>query len=173
MLCEGLPGELYAHSADDINFVRLRGKRVSVLGAAASAFDAAAVALESGAAEVHLLARRPALAALPVARVRGYPGAYDNYLELPDAVRWQQALPFRRAGSTTPADAIARRQLSELSLASRRPVVGCTGSRWQHSRDRRRGRVPLRLRNCRDRIFRRSVRLPGVGLLRVAHPAMA
>jgi FAD-dependent urate hydroxylase len=108
VLREGLPGEFYAHSADDIDFVRLRGKRVAVLGAAASAFDAAAVALESGAAEVQLFARRPALAALPVARVRGYPGAYDNYLELPDAVRWQQALRFRRAGSTAPADAIAR-----------------------------------------------------------------
>jgi FAD-dependent urate hydroxylase len=38
----------------------------------------------------------------------GYPGAYDNYPALPDRVRWQQALRFRRAGSTAPADAIER-----------------------------------------------------------------
>jgi FAD-dependent urate hydroxylase len=43
-----------------------------------------------------------------VGRVRGYPGAYDNFPELPDAVRWHQALRFRRAGSTPPADAIER-----------------------------------------------------------------
>ena len=67
-----------------------------------------AVALEAGAGSVDLFARRPALASLPVGRVRGYPGAYDNFPELPDAVRWHQAIRFRRAGSTPPADAIER-----------------------------------------------------------------
>ncbi len=107
-LTEGLPARLYAHTADAIDFAALRGKAVAVLGGAASAFDAAAVALEAGAAAVDLFARRPALASVPVARVRGYPGAYDNYPALPDAVRWHQAIRFRRAGSTAPADAIER-----------------------------------------------------------------
>ena len=71
-------------------------------------FDAAAVALEAGAGSVHLFARRPSIAAIPISRVRGYPGAYDNYPELPDAVRWHQAIRFRRAGSTPPRDAIER-----------------------------------------------------------------
>ena len=56
-------------------------------------FDAAAVALEAGAREVHLFARRDALASLPVIRIRGYPGAYDNYGSLPDAVRWHHRPP--------------------------------------------------------------------------------
>lgn len=107
-LSAGLPGRLYAHTADAIDFTALRGKRVAVVGGAASAFDAAAVALEAGAASVDLFARRPALASLPVGRVRGYPGAYDNYPELPDRVRWHQAMRFRRAGSTALADAIER-----------------------------------------------------------------
>src|SRR4029077_9995975 len=72
------------------------------------AFDAAGVALEAGAASVDLFARRASLASLPVGRVRGYPGAYDKYGELPDSVRWHQAIRFRRAGSTAPADAIER-----------------------------------------------------------------
>ena len=105
---EALPAQLYAHTADDIDFAALRGKAVAVVGGAASAFDAAGVALEAGAASVDLFARRPVLASVPVARVRGYPGAYDNYPELPDAVRWHQAIRFRRAGSTAPADAIER-----------------------------------------------------------------
>ncbi|HEY1260828.1 MAG TPA: NAD(P)/FAD-dependent oxidoreductase [Stellaceae bacterium] len=107
-IADGLPRRLYAHTADAIDFAGLRGRRVAVVGGAASAFDAAGVALEAGAASVDLFARRAQLAALPVGRVRGYPGAYDNYPELPDRLRWRQALRFRRAGSTAPADAIER-----------------------------------------------------------------
>ena len=107
-LRDGLPPHLYAHTADAIDFAALRGKRVAVIGGAASAFDAAAVALETGAAAVHLFARRATLAATPISRVRGYPGAYDNYGDLPDDVRWHQAIRFRRAGSTAPTDAIER-----------------------------------------------------------------
>lgn len=103
-----LPRTLYAHTADAIDFEALRGKTVAVLGAAASAFDAAGVALESGAKEVHLFARRSAIASLPVIRVRGYPGAYHSYSQLPDAARWFQAWRFQQAGSTPPPDAIER-----------------------------------------------------------------
>lgn len=108
VLARNLPKELYAHTLEAIDFERLRDKSVAVLGSAASAFDAAAVALEAGAREVHLFARRNKLASEPVIRTRGYPGAYDNYGSLPDAVRWHQAIRFRRAGSTPPPDAVAR-----------------------------------------------------------------
>ena len=103
-----LPRSLYAHTGDDIDFTALKGKDVAVIGGAASAFDAAAVALENGAKSVHLFARRQSLAATPINRSRGYPGAYDNYYALPDAVRWHQAIRYRRAGSTAPRDAIER-----------------------------------------------------------------
>lgn len=108
VLTQNLSKDLYAHTADRIDFDALRGRSVAVLGSAASAFDAAATALDHGAREVHLFARRKTLAALPVIRLRLYPGAYDNYGSLPDALRWQQALRFRREGSTPPADAVAR-----------------------------------------------------------------
>lgn len=104
----GLPRSHFAHTYDAIDFAALRGRAVAVVGGAASAFDAAATALEAGAAQVHLFARRATLAHLPVTRARAYPGAYDNYPALPDAVRWRQALRFRRAGSTPPADAVSR-----------------------------------------------------------------
>jgi cation diffusion facilitator CzcD-associated flavoprotein CzcO len=108
VMADSLPRALYAHTDDDIDFSALRGKVVAVIGAAASAFDAAGVALEAGAASVHLFARRPTIAAVPISRSRGYPGAYDNYFALPDAIRWEQALRFRRAGSTPTTDAIER-----------------------------------------------------------------
>ncbi|BAT55705.1 hypothetical protein NOS3756_46980 [Nostoc sp. NIES-3756] len=103
-----LPRTLYAHTSDEIDFTALRGKTVAVLGAAASAFDAAGVALESGAKEVHLFARRSEIASLPINRVRGYAGVYDNYPQLPDSARWFQAWRFRQVGSTPPPDAIDR-----------------------------------------------------------------
>lgn len=104
----GLPPELYAHTAHAIDFDALKGKTVAVIGGAASAFDAAAVALETGSAQVHLFARRPEIAAIPVIRPRIYPGAVANYHELPDADRWQLARIYYLAGSTPPPDAIER-----------------------------------------------------------------
>lgn len=53
-----LPIQFRAHAADPIDFDTLRGRRVAVLGAGASAFDNAAMALEAGAAEVALFCRR-------------------------------------------------------------------------------------------------------------------
>ena len=103
-----LPRTLYAHTADAIDFEALRGKTVAVLGAAASAFDAAGVALESGAKAVHLFVRRSAIASLSVLRVRDYPGAYDNYPQLPDAARWFQAWRFHQAGTAPPPNSIKR-----------------------------------------------------------------
>jgi FAD-dependent urate hydroxylase len=108
VLRDGLPTRLYAHTEAAIDFAALRGKQVAVIGAAASAFDAAGVALEAGTASVHLFARRPTIASVPITRSRGYPGAYDNYYALPDADRWEQALRFRRWGSTPTIDAIER-----------------------------------------------------------------
>jgi FAD-dependent urate hydroxylase len=108
VLRDNLPPSLYAHTDSAIAFAALRGKVVGVLGAAASAFDAAGVALEHGADGVHLFARRATIASVPITRSRGYPGAYDNYHQLPDAVRWHQAIRFRRAGSTPTIDAIER-----------------------------------------------------------------
>src|SRR5207253_3101778 len=108
VLSQAVAAGLAAHTADAIDFGALRGKTVAVLGAAASAFDAAAVALEAGAAAVHLFARRDHICATPVSRVRAYPGLYDNYHALPDAMRWEQAIRYRRAGSTPPADSVER-----------------------------------------------------------------
>ena len=104
----GLPAEKRSHTQDDIDFTRFRGKTIAVVGGAAAAFDAAGVALEHGAAAVHLFVRRPSVAAVPITRTRGYPGAYDNYRQLPDTIRWHQALRFRRYGSTPTVDAIER-----------------------------------------------------------------
>jgi cation diffusion facilitator CzcD-associated flavoprotein CzcO len=108
VLTRDVPPARLAHTDQHIDFAALRGKTVAVVGAAASAFDAAGVALEHGAASVHLLARRDHVSALPVTRTRMFPGAYDNFHQMPDGLRWRLARRFRDAGSTPTVDAIER-----------------------------------------------------------------
>jgi cation diffusion facilitator CzcD-associated flavoprotein CzcO len=109
-----LPGDLWAHTADPIDFERLVGRRVGVLGAGPSAFDAAAVALENGAEAVHLFVRRSQLnyplAPAPNAAPSGkyYPGALENFHLLPDAVRWAHQLGLEQGGASTPLESIQR-----------------------------------------------------------------
>jgi cation diffusion facilitator CzcD-associated flavoprotein CzcO len=77
------------HSADDIDFRTLRGKRIGILGAGASAFDNAAEALEAGAAEVVLFARRPILPQVNKSKWTAFPGFLHGYSSLDDARRWR------------------------------------------------------------------------------------
>src|SRR3954464_13510714 len=77
------------HSADDIDFGALKGKRVGVLGAGASAFDNAAVALEAGAAQVVMFARRPILPQVNKSKWTAFPGFLHGYASLDDARKWR------------------------------------------------------------------------------------
>jgi cation diffusion facilitator CzcD-associated flavoprotein CzcO len=77
------------HSADDIDFGALKGKRIGVLGAGASAFDNAAEALEAGAAEVVMFARRPILPQVNKSRWAAFDGFQHGYAALDDARRWR------------------------------------------------------------------------------------
>jgi cation diffusion facilitator CzcD-associated flavoprotein CzcO len=76
------------HSADDIDFESLRGMRVAVLGAGASAFDNAASALESG-AEVTLFARRKMLPQVNKSKWTSFTGFLRGYEALDDARKWR------------------------------------------------------------------------------------
>jgi cation diffusion facilitator CzcD-associated flavoprotein CzcO len=77
------------HSCDSIEFARFRGGSVGVLGASASAFDNAAVALEAGAREVRLFSRRPHLPQVNKSKWTVFPGFFHGYGDLDDARRWQ------------------------------------------------------------------------------------
>jgi FAD-dependent urate hydroxylase len=84
-----LPRHLHAHAADDIDFESLRGKVFAVLGAGASAFDNAAVALEHGASEVHLFCRRPVVQVVQPYRWLTFAGFLRHLSDLDDAWRWR------------------------------------------------------------------------------------
>jgi cation diffusion facilitator CzcD-associated flavoprotein CzcO len=84
-----LPSSLVATAADDIDFESLRGRRVAVIGAGASAFDNAATALEAGAAEVHLLCRRAEIQLIQPYRWLTFRGFLRHLSDLDDPWRWR------------------------------------------------------------------------------------
>jgi cation diffusion facilitator CzcD-associated flavoprotein CzcO len=105
---EAVPPHLRAHSNDRIDFSRLRGKRIGVLGAGASAFDNAATALEAGAAEAHLCFRR---AGLPLSNPRRWmenSGFLAHYVSLRDAEKWAYMKRLYDISQPPPAPTLRR-----------------------------------------------------------------
>jgi len=77
------------HSADDIDFDALKGRRVGVLGVGASAFDNAACFLEAGAREVTMFARRRFLPQVNKSKGASFPGFQRGFVSLDDDRRWR------------------------------------------------------------------------------------
>jgi cation diffusion facilitator CzcD-associated flavoprotein CzcO len=84
-----LPRHLWAHSSDTLDYATLRGKRVAVVGAGASAMDSAATALEAGAASVDLLIRRADIPRVNKSKGAGNPGLTHGHFGLADAWKWR------------------------------------------------------------------------------------
>ena len=84
-----LPPSVCVHAAQQIDFDRLHGKRVAVIGAGASAFDNAATALEAGAAEVQLFCRRAEIQVIQPYRWLTFRGFLRHFCDLDDAWRWR------------------------------------------------------------------------------------
>ena len=86
---DGLPRHRWAHSSDEIDFEALAGKRVVVVGVGASAVDNAATALEAGASEVRLLARRKAMPTINKLMGIGSFGLTYGWPAMPPEWRWR------------------------------------------------------------------------------------
>jgi cation diffusion facilitator CzcD-associated flavoprotein CzcO len=95
-----LPARFRAHAVDSVDFAALKGKRIAVLGAGASAMDNAATALESGAAEVHLFVRRAKMQRVQPYRWITFTGFLEHLRHLDDEWRWrfmQRVLAMRES----------------------------------------------------------------------------
>jgi cation diffusion facilitator CzcD-associated flavoprotein CzcO len=84
-----LPARLLARASDRIDFDALAGQTVAVIGAGATAFDNAAMALEAGAAEVHLLCRRAEIQLIQPYRWLTFRGFLRHFCDLDDTWRWR------------------------------------------------------------------------------------
>jgi cation diffusion facilitator CzcD-associated flavoprotein CzcO len=143
-----LPASVWTHTTGRIPTETLSRKVVAVIGAGASAFDAAGVALEAGAGEVHLFSRRDYIdypappAANPAPPVdRGHANVLELTYELPDVVRWRNFLLGDRRVASVPLDSIERvvahrnfhihlnTSLADVGLAGNGKITAKAGSR--------------------------------------------
>jgi cation diffusion facilitator CzcD-associated flavoprotein CzcO len=97
-----------AHSADAIDFDALKGKRVAVLGAGASAMDNAATALETGAARIDLFIRRKDIPRVNKFTGIGSQGVAHGFAGLDDAWKWQFLDHTLKAQTPPPSDSMRR-----------------------------------------------------------------
>ncbi len=96
------------HASDDIDFARFKGGAIGVLGASASAFDNAAVALESGARAVRLFSRRAHLPQVNKSKWTVFPGFMHGYRALDDAQRWAIYSYILSEGVPPPHESVLR-----------------------------------------------------------------
>jgi FAD-dependent urate hydroxylase len=108
LIRQRLPPERYAHGASMIDFARLRGRRVAVIGAGASGFDNAAVALEEGAEVVDLFMRRTELPRVNPLMWFDFSAALAHFVNLPDLHRWRMGRDMVDHGIPPPETALRR-----------------------------------------------------------------
>ncbi len=100
-MAQGIDRRFWAHSRDVIDFGALRGKRVGVVGAGASAMDNAATALEHGAATLDMFVRRGALPRVNKLTGVSSAGLVHGFAALPDEWKWR-FLHYANAEQTPP-----------------------------------------------------------------------
>lgn len=103
-----LPRDRWVHTDERWDPEIFRHRTVAVLGAASSAFDAAAVALEHGASAVHLFSRHADLVRVTLLKGLSYPGALENFPELPDEAKWHLIRFITRRSAGPIADTVRR-----------------------------------------------------------------
>lgn len=86
---KSIDSKSWAHTADKIDFGALRGKRVGMIGAGASAMDNAASALEAGAARLDMFVRRTELPRINKFTGIGSQGVVHGFAGLPDEWKWR------------------------------------------------------------------------------------
>ncbi|MBO6783892.1 MAG: NAD(P)/FAD-dependent oxidoreductase [Alphaproteobacteria bacterium] len=104
MITENLPPDRYAQANSEIDFNRLRGRRVVVVGANAGGFDAANAALEAGAASADLLVRRARLPRVNAHKPIDSVAWLKHFGDLDDATRWRLMVHIMRNNQPPPQD---------------------------------------------------------------------
>ena len=124
-MARGIDRRFWAHTRDEIDFAALRGARVGVVGAGASAMDNAATALEAGAASLDLFVRRAALPRVNKFTGIGSPGVVHGFAALPDDWKWRFLHHVLGAQTPPPRDStlrVSRHPGARLHLSS--PILG-------------------------------------------------
>lgn len=121
-----LPEEFWAHTMANIAFEKFQGKRLAVIGVGASGFDAAATALEHGAASVDLLMRRPQLPNVNKFAHTVYPGFSSGFYHLSDEMRLRILHAALNGGAPPPHESLDRiRSYTNFNLHASVHIESC------------------------------------------------
>jgi len=134
MIADHLPRSLYAHTSERIDFEKLKGKRIGILGGGASAFDNAQFALGEGVAEAHVFVRRRELPRINPIRKMEASGMIERYPALPDADKYAVMVHFFANNQPPTNDTFERAaawpgfrlHLGEPWLRAKPSGAGCT-----------------------------------------------
>jgi len=107
-ISSALPRSRYANSGDHIDFAALKGKRIAVLGAGASAFDNASTALEAGAAEATVCLRRAEIQRINPQFWMGKAGFLRHFSSMDDQWKWRFMRHMYSYNIPAPQDAYNR-----------------------------------------------------------------
>lgn len=108
LFMQKLSKKYWAHSSEEVDLSSLHGKRVIVIGAGASAFDAAASSLEHGAKKVTMIMRRDAIPQDNYFAVFGHTGFKHGYFSLSDQERCELFLKAYSEGIPPPIESVQR-----------------------------------------------------------------
>ncbi|MFT8242820.1 SidA/IucD/PvdA family monooxygenase [Roseomonas sp. BN140053] len=86
---DALPPDRVSHTSGHVDFAALKGKRILVVGAGASAFDNLATALEAGATHATMLVRRRLMPRVNPFRWMEQAGFLGQFHAMPDALKWR------------------------------------------------------------------------------------
>lgn len=86
---KNIPKDYYYQTSEMIDFAKITGKKVGILGGGPCAFDNALQCCEHGAREVHLFFKKPKLVNLHVFLWGEYSGFLKNFPALPDQDKWR------------------------------------------------------------------------------------
>ncbi|KZM49082.1 NAD(P)/FAD-dependent oxidoreductase [Labrenzia sp. OB1] len=118
---QGIDRKFWAHSADHIDFATLKGKKVVVIGAGASAMDNAATALEAGAGALEMLIRRKDMPRINKMTGIGSQGVVHGMRYLPD--RWKYRFNDYVNSQQVPPPSSSTRRVTQHKNA--RIFLGC------------------------------------------------
>ena len=103
-----LPRSRYAHTSEAIDFEALKGKRIAVLGAGASAFDNAQFALNEGVAEAHVFVRKDRLPQINPIRFMERTGVIPRFAGFTDAEKYDAIAYFLNVNQPPTNDTFQR-----------------------------------------------------------------
>ncbi|HEY0124272.1 MAG TPA: NAD(P)/FAD-dependent oxidoreductase [Rhizobium sp.] len=105
---DNIPADRFMHTNWEYDLSDIKGKRIAVLGAGASAFDTAATALELGCLSVTHFVRRKQIPVVNPFRLMERAGFLHHFAEMSDDERWQWMMAITKNGQPPTQDGVNR-----------------------------------------------------------------